>query len=85
MILTLLLLLAMTFTAAIVVKNRSKKQDKETTKNQYVDYISISLESEKQTEPSVETEHDVTPIDQPKKKRKYHKKKQPKKMDANKK
>jgi hypothetical protein len=88
MILTLILLLVITLTTILVVKNKSKKKDKEIFKIEQLDPIeidTIAIEVEKPIEPIVETTQVFTPTDQPKKKRKYHKKKHPKKMDANKK
>ena len=88
MILTLILLLAITATAVLVVKNKSKKQETIVTKIEHINLVEIDptpVEVEKPIEPVVQTTPIVAPTDQPKKKRKYHKKKHPKKMDANKK
>ena len=96
MILTLILLLAMTVTAILVVKKKSKKQESEVSTIEHTDQIeidstpadiekSIPTVEEKSVDPIIEVKEAVVTADQPKKKRKYHKKKHPKKMDANKK
>ena len=87
MILTLILLLAMTLTAILVVKNKNKQQ-RVLPKIEDINLVEIDptpVVTEKTVELPIQTKEIVQTHDQPKKKRKYHKKKHPKKMDANKK
>jgi hypothetical protein len=76
----------MTIVAIVVVKN--KKQQKTPVKIESINRVEIDPKQvlvEKPIESVIETSRVIIPTDQPKKKRKYHKKKHPKKMDANKK
>ena len=87
MILILILLLAMTITAILVVKKKNKQQ-RIIPKIEDINLVEIDttpVAIEKSIEPTVEVKLTQSTPDQPKKKRKYHKKKHPKKMDANKK
>lgn len=87
MILTLILLLVMTLAAILVVKKKNKQQrifpKIEDTNLVEIDAIPVAVE--KPIEPVVEVKLTQPISDQPKKKRKYNKKKHPKKMDVNKK
>jgi len=79
---TLIILLAAIAVAILVVKNKLKT--KETSKIEDIILPEIDMTSiliEKQTE----SKQTIQSCDTIKKKRKYHKKKHPKKMDANKK
>jgi len=77
----------MTLAAILIVKNKNKQQ-RIVPKIENINLVEIDptpVAVEKPIESTVEIKLTQSTPEQPKKKRKYHKKKHPKKMDANKK